>query len=166
MIKKNLFLVLVISFLTFQNSEINAQQNTRENSIDISMFPKAKDGHKLVYIELEPINNETNFQIELYAGKIAEVDCNNYSLMGKFTETNLTGWGYTYFTFESNGHLRSTMMACPDAEKSEKFVISTSEFMGYNSKLPIVIYVPDSIAVKYKIWERQALEFDAIESLD
>ncbi|RXP55789.1 ecotin [Lutibacter sp. HS1-25] len=166
MIKKTIFLVLVISLFVSEKSKISAQQNPMEQSIDLTMFPKANEGYKLVYIALEPKDNESDFQIEVYAGKNAIVDCNKHSLMGQFTEENLSGWGYNYYQFVSNGKLRSTLMACPDSDTSEKFVISISKMIPYNSKLPIVIYVPDTVEVKYKIWERQALEMNASKILD
>jgi ecotin len=166
MIKRILFLTVILSVLACDNSDLNAQQSSTDKSKDISMFPKAKEGYKQVYIEMEPNDNESNFQVELYAGIVEEVDCNNYSLMGQFTSQNLSGWGYTYYEFESNGQLRGTLMACPNGTKTEKFIPSTSIFVRYNSKLPIVIYVPNTMEVKYKIWQRQEKEYNAVESLD
>ena len=52
----------------------------------------------------------------------------------------------------------STMMACPDQQKTKKFVTASlgdDAMLRYNSKLPIVIYAPENVEVKYRIWEAQ-----------
>jgi len=47
-------------------------------------------------------------------------------------------------------------MACPDKKQSKKFVTTHlgegNNIVRYNSKLPIVVYVPNDIAVKYRVW--------------
>ena len=50
----------------------------------------------------------------------------------------------------------STMMACPDGKKERKFVLAglgDDAMLRYNSKLPIVVYTPDNVEVKYRIWK-------------
>ena len=50
------------------------------------------------------------------------------------------------------------MMACPDQKKTKKFVTASlgdDGMLRYNSKLPIVIYAPENVEVKYRIWEAQ-----------
>jgi ecotin len=49
----------------------------------------------------------------------------------------------------------STKMACPPGEgKTEAFVAVRGEgfLQPYNSKLPVVVYVPDGFEVRYRIW--------------
>ena len=48
------------------------------------------------------------------------------------------------------------MMACPDGKKTEKFVtayLGDHSLLRYNSKLPIVVYTPENIEVKYRLWK-------------
>ena len=45
------------------------------------------------------------------------------------------------------------MMACPNNDKHEAFVpMTTQTFTRYNSKLPIVIYAPTDVEVRYRVW--------------
>lgn len=81
-----------------------------------------------------------------------EVDCNNQKLMGTIVEKDVKGFGYTYYVFESNGQAISTLMFCPDP-KTEKFVSGETKLIDYNSKLPVVVFVPKGMELKSKIWK-------------
>lgn len=119
---------------------------------DASMYPEAKDGQERVVINLPELEKEGDYEIELFVGKWAEVDCNRHSLMGQFTEETIEGWGYNYFTFDSQGDMMSTRMACPDQELENKLINAKPVKVRYNSKLPIVVFVPEGFTVSYKLW--------------
>jgi ecotin len=134
--------------LTVVGSAVNAQ-----NSKDVSMFPEAEQGYKKVVIYLPKQKVEDNYKLEITVGKTAQVDkCNRYFLMGEIKGKELNGWGYTYYNFISNGDIAGTKMACPTDEKVNKFISGESEIIRYNSKLPVVIYVPTSMDVQYRYW--------------
>jgi ecotin len=47
------------------------------------------------------------------------------------------------------------MMACPDNTKRQEFVaahLGDAAMQRYNSRLPIVVYVPKDVEVRYRIW--------------
>lgn len=161
MIKKTVISSILLLFTVFVFSQKNTNKTSELKEQDISMYPSPKEGFSMYTIQLEPKQNETNFQIELYAGKIAEVDCNKYQLLGEFSKHNLQGWGYSYYEFNSNGEVMGTRMACPEDSKHEEFVKSSVVLVRYNSKSPIVVYLPNKMSLKYKIWERNKVEFDA-----
>jgi ecotin len=156
--KNSLILGLIFMVITSGYS----QKNATKISHDLKMFPTAEEGFKRVVISLKPQENETNFKVEIYGGITAEVDCNKHSLAGEFIQQNLKGWGYHYYEFETNGMLLGTLMGCPDDSKHKEFVKSKPELLRYNSKLPIVIYVPNNYTIKYKIWQRNTQELEAI----
>ena len=162
---KNIFLLGLLT-LTFacKNTQSVTQKVQEIKQHDISMFPNAEEGFKRVFIQLEKLENEADFQIEIYAGKTVDTDCNKHTLMGEFVEENLSGWGYTYYNFDTNGEFRTTLMACPDNKRKLEFVKSPSKLIRYNSNLPIVIFVPKDYQIKYKIWERKPQEFEVNES--
>ena len=61
----------------------------------------------------------------------------------------------SYYVFEKLSGPVSTMMACPDGKKEKKFVtagLGDDAMLRYNSKLPIVVYTPSNVDVKYRIW--------------
>lgn len=149
--------------LLFMNMYSASAQIIQKQNIDI--FPKAEEGYEQFVIEVPHSDKDHEKKIELIVGKVMEVDnCNKHRLAGSFEEKDLEGWGYTYFTFESDGNVASTMMACPDTEKVEKFISSQSELIRYNGKLPVVVYVPEGFEVRYKIWKAEDEEFKALKT--
>ena len=55
------------------------------------------------------------------------------------------------------------MMACPEEEKRSAFVAVNLDdpFVSYNSKLPIVVYVPEGFVVRYRVWSADNVMRDA-----
>lgn len=138
-------LALLMFMVTF------AQKNMK---IDYSMYPKAKDGYEQKIITLKTLPNEDNYSVEIFAGKKTLVDsCNHFFLAGSFEQKTVDGWGYDYFNFESDGNIAGTLMGCSDNKSVEKIVHAKSIQTRYNSKLPIVVYVPKSYTLEYRIWK-------------
>ena len=98
--------------------------------------------------------DEADRRVELIAGKTLEVDCNHHSLGGQWQEKTVEGWGYNYYELGQVGPARSTLMACPDNSRRQAFVPVGGEplLVRYNSKLPLVIYAPADVEVRYRIW--------------
>lgn len=146
-----LFIVSTVTFAQVENNEL----------LKIDMFPKAEIGFKQVYIQVPVAENEENYKIELHIGKEAMVDCNQHAIIGEFKEQNLEGWGYTYYRVNSNGAMTSTAMACLDGKLEHKFITLTPQLLRYNSKLPVVVYVPEDFTVKYKVFKASNMLLDA-----
>ncbi|EOC1316707.1 serine protease inhibitor ecotin [Cronobacter turicensis] len=139
-------------------------------SENIAPFPKAEKGMVRQVIELPERQDESSYKVELVIGQTLEVDCNKHLLGGKFERKTLEGWGYDYYTFEpaknADGSVMytSTMMACPDNKKEKKFVTANpgdAAMLNYNSKLPVVVYAPENIDVKYRLWKAEDTLVDA-----
>lgn len=125
-------------------------------------YPEAKSDEIRYVIELPKLLNEDNVKIQLTAGKTIAVDCNRHSFGGAISEVNLEGWGYTYYKVSELIGPRSTRMACGNENKQDEFVsMSDSPLVRYNSKLPIIIYAPKDVVVKYRIWQADVLELNA-----
>lgn len=148
--KKNSLIALIMlsSQLFSQNEALEA----------LKAFPQAKANEKQVYIQVPEMNNEENYKIEVFIGKNEMVDCNHYFMMGNIKEINLEGWGYTYFKVESNGQKGGTLMGCMDDSKVEKFITLEPKIFGYNSRLPLVFYIPNDFIVKYKVYSAGPLK--------
>ena len=119
--------------------------------LDISMYPKAKTGDKQVYIQLPVEKNEDALKVEFFVGTEKMLDCNNYSLAGQMKEQDLQGWGYKYYEVESKGETIGTLMGCGDQKKTKKFVSLLPQLVRYNSKAPLVFYIPKDLEVRYRI---------------
>jgi ecotin len=121
---------------------------------DVAPFPKAESGFTRQVIRLAPQTREDDFQVEILAGKTLAVDCNRQRLGGILEEKNLEGWGYPFYRLEKVIGPMSTMMACPDGKSKQDFVpvVGDGFMLRYNSKLPIVLYVPKDVEVRYRVW--------------
>jgi len=153
--KKSIYykiILILIVFIGTANS-MNLIANKKNILEEISMFPKAEQDYKQVYVKVPKKHNEENFKIELFVGKNELLDCNSYFLLGGIEEKTLEGWGYNYYIVSSNGEVAGTLMACPDNKKTMKFVYIKPLLLRYNSKLPIVVYLPKNLELRYRIWQ-------------
>ncbi|QPN42904.1 serine protease inhibitor ecotin [Priestia aryabhattai] len=121
---------------------------------DIAPYPEAEKGFTRQVIHLPAQPDEQAHKLEILAGKTLQVDCNRQRLAGSLEEHTLQGWGYSYYRLDKVGGPASTLMACPDGKKTEAFVPVVGEgfLLRYNSKLPVVVYVPDGVQVRYRVW--------------
>jgi ecotin len=136
-----------------------ASEPPKEQPLEkVAPYPKADKGMKRQVIQLPAQQDEANFKVELLIGKTLEVDCNQHRLGGQLESKTLEGWGYDYYIFDKVTSPVSTMMACPDGKKEKKFVtayLGDNSLLRYNSKLPIVVYTPENVEVKYRVWKAE-----------
>ncbi len=121
---------------------------------DVAPFPAAQEGQARHVIWLAEKANEDLFKVELVPGQVMLTDCNTRSLMASLTANELSGWGYTYYEVSDVKGPITTMMACPEGTEKHAFVAAHGDSftVRYNSKLPIVVYAPENIEVRYRIW--------------
>lgn len=133
------------------------KENLNDRPLEkIAPYPQPKAGMTRQVITLPAEKNEDNLKVELLIGKTMEVDCNRSMMGATLTSETLSGWGYDYLVVDKLSEPASTMMACPDGSKHKAFVaahLGANAFQRYNSRLPIVIYVPKGTEVKYRIWQ-------------
>ena len=118
-------------------------------------YPPAEDGYKRMVIHLQPLANEDINKLEIIIGKTLKVDCNKHWFIGHLFEEIAQGWGFTYFMLKGVTGPASTLMACqPSQNQQDEFVQVRSDegLLPYNSKLPVVVYVPNDFDVHYRIW--------------
>ena len=87
------------------------------------------------------------------------MDCNQHAFEGTLTEEVVSGWGYPYDELRAVGPLISTLMACPPNEPPrDTFVLVHGDgfLQRYNSRLPVVVYVPTGFEVRYRLWEARS----------
>ena len=99
---------------------------------------------------------EDKLRVELQIGKTVKLDAENrYFFGGRLQEVNIEGWGFTRYVLAEIGPMAGTLMAVsPNALKVERFITLAGEpqLLRYNSRLPLVLYVPEGVEVRYRIW--------------
>lgn len=131
----------------------------------VADFPAASEGQARHVIWLAEQPHEELLKVEIVPGKLMMTDCNTRGLMSDFTKKDLSGWGYSYYQLDNVAGPIATMMACPDNTKKEAFVqVQGDNFtLGYNSKLPVVVYAPKGVEVRYRIWSASEQLQSALE---
>ncbi len=123
---------------------------------ELKAFPDAGEGMERLVIVLphKERGEEDGFKVELTPGKMMLTDGVNLMRLGStIAPRPLEGWGYTYYEVTGSDVAMSTLMAAPEGgQKVERFVTGTPLLIPYNSRLPIVVYVPRGYEVRYRIW--------------
>lgn len=156
--KKFFFFLSTFLFFVFNSF---AQMN---NQFDFSVFPPPKEGYVRYIIQLPSSSKEkdVNKKVEFYVGKYEKVDnCNSFGLIGKIHQKTVEGYGYSYYEFDTDGNIIGTLMYCNNRKLVEKFIIGESNLVDYNSRMPIVIDVPEGYVVQYKIFVAKEKEYKA-----
>ena len=124
---------------------------------ELKAFPPAKEGMERFVIVLphKERGEEDVFQVEIIVGKEMLTDGVNLVRLGNTIEPRpLAGWGYTYYEVIGSSETMSTMMAPPPgAPMVSRLVTAPPLHVRYNSRLPIVVYVPKGYEVRYRIWQ-------------
>ena len=126
---------------------------------NMKAYPAAEKGMERHVLQLTKQTDESLFKVELIVGKTVQVDKNNrYFFGGKIEAQIIAGWGYTRYTVRESGPMGGTLMAVdPNTPMVDRFVTVGGEpyLIRYNSRLPVVVYVPEGAEVRYRIWSTE-----------
>ena len=139
----------LVALIILQSLPVGAANNMKA-------FPPADKGMLRYVLQLPSHNNEGDFKVELIIGQTVEVDGNNrYFFAGTIESETIKGWGFTRYIVRELGPMAGTLMAVdPDTPKIKRFIGLRGEpfLIRYNSRLPVVVYVPEDVEVRYRIW--------------
>lgn len=123
---------------------------------NMKAYSPAEAGMVRHVLQLPKQADEYAFKVELIVGKTVEVDAvNTYFFAGKIEEKTIEGWGFPRYDVSKLGPMAGTLMAVdPDAPKVNRFIAIGGEpfLIRYNSQLPIVVYAPEGVEVRYRVW--------------
>lgn len=123
---------------------------------NMKAFPPAEAGQTRHVLQLPKQADETAFKVELIIGKTVHTDQDNrYFFGGELKAVNIQGWGFTRYVLDELGPMAGTLMAPnPNAPKVDRFIAlgGKPQLLRYNSRLPLVVYVPEGVEVRYRMW--------------
>jgi ecotin len=123
-------------------------------------FPPAEEGMVRYVLQIPKQDDESVFKVELMVGKTVAVDeVNTYFFGGQIEKETIKGWGYPRYTIKKLGPMGGTLKAVdPTKPKVDRFITLSGEpyLIRYNSRLPTVVYVPEGVEVRYRIWKAGA----------
>ena len=155
---KKIYLIIVVAFLSAMLS-VQAEDNMKA-------FPPAEEGMVRYVLKLPEHDDESAFKVELIAGKTVDVDeVNRYYFTGALEKETIKGWGFPRYKVSKLGPMAGTLMAIdPNAPKVSRFIALGGEpyLIRYNSRLPIVMYAPEGVEIRYRIWSAR-LEMKVLE---
>ena len=124
-------------------------------------FMPAEAGMVRYVLQLPEQDDESVFKVELIVGKTVQVDeANKYFFGGKIEKETIKGWGYTRYTVKKIGPMAGPLMGVdPHVPKVDRFITLGGEpyIIRYNSRIPVVVYVPEGVEVRYRIWATGAV---------
>ena len=123
---------------------------------EMKAFPPPEPGMLRYVLQLQEQPDESLYQVQLIVGKTVSLDPQNqYFFGGQIEAETIQGWGYTRYVVRKLGPMAGTLMAVDaDAPKVDRFITLSGEpyLIRYNSRLPIVVYVPEGVDVRYRMW--------------
>jgi len=126
---------------------------------NMKAFPPPDPGMVRYVLQLPKQDDESAFKVELIVGKTVLLDEHNrYFFSGKIQQETIKGWGFPRYKVSQLGPMAGTQMAIdPNAAKVERFITLGGEpyLIRYNSRLPVVIYTPEGVEVRYRIWKAE-----------
>ena len=127
---------------------------------NMKAFPPPDKGMVRHILQVPKQTDESAFKVELIVGKIVQIDKDNrYFFGGKIETETIKGWGFTRYTVSKLGPMAGTLMAVdPNAPKVDRFIALGGKpyLIRYNSRLPLVVYVPVGTEVRYRLWSAES----------
>lgn len=135
----------------------SAQSEAERN---LKAFPPPEVGMTRHVLMLPPHNDEDSLRVELQIGKLVSTDpVNHYFFGGSLEAVRIEGWGFTRYVLEELGPMGGTLIGIdPDAPEVERFITLGGEIqlLRYNSRLPLVVYAPEGVEVRHRVWRADA----------
>jgi ecotin len=121
-------------------------------------YPPAAAGktRQVVLLPHKDRDEEQDFKVELIVGKTIETDgVNRYHFGGEIQERDIPGWGYSYYDAMGRFDVPAATRIAGTGEKVVRFVAGPRLVVPYNSRLPLVVMVPEGCELRWRIWRAE-----------
>jgi len=118
-------------------------------------YPKPPAGkeRKVILLPHKERGVEDDFQVELVVGRTMVTDgINSYGLGGRLVERTIEGWGFTYHDVEGDLKDATQTLIGGPTNPAPRFVAGPRTLVRYNSRLPLVVMVPEGCELKWRVW--------------
>lgn len=119
-------------------------------------YPKASAGkvRHVILLPAIPEEEAENLKVEIVAGRTIDTDgVNRYRFGGEFREKDIPGWGFSFFEVDAlPGPLSTRIAPLQSAPPEKRFVAGPRLLTRYNSRLPVVVYAPEGVEVRFRTW--------------
>jgi ecotin len=123
---------------------------------EMKAFPPAEPGMVRYVLQLPKEEDETVLKVQLIVGKTVKTDgVNRHFFGGKIEEEIIEGWGFPRYVVSKLGPMAGTLMAIdPEKPQVARFISLGGDpfIIRYNSRLPVVLYLPEGVEARYRIW--------------
>ena len=122
-------------------------------------YPAAAAGktRHVILLPSKERDEEEDVKVEIIAGRTIDTDgVNTYRFGGEFRERDIPGWGFSYFEVDALGAPLSTRIApAPGTPTVKAFAPGPRMLVRYNSRLPLVVYAPEGVEVRSRVWRAE-----------
>lgn len=119
-------------------------------------YPRAPAGRERKVVLLPHVERgaDDDLQVEIVVGRVIETDgINAYGFGGAIHERNIDGWGFSYYEVEGDlKQAASTLIGGPP-NPAPRFVAGPRTLVRYNSRLPLVVMVPEGCELRWRLWK-------------
>lgn len=144
--------------------------------LDLSAYPAPAAGERRWVVQLPGVlpptrdpalsSSPEDWRVELIVGRNLEVDCNRAVFSGRLRLQPVPGGDLSIVRVSGVTPVATTRMACPPGEaKRRAFVPMGSKpfVVPYNASRPIVLYAPDDLEVRWRLWKAERRQWPARE---
>lgn len=119
-------------------------------------YPPAPAGRerKVLLLPHKTREEEDDFKVEVIVGRTIETDgVNRYRFGGSIEERDIPGWGYSYYDAVGTFAVPATTRIAAGGPRERQFVAGPRLLVPYNSRLPLVVMVPEGCEVRWRLWQ-------------
>ncbi len=145
----------VRSFAGVSAGSVGADQLRDLRSDLLESFPKPRVNWQM-FIILPKKPDMDGLKLEIVAGKTVSRDaCNTAAFDADLVRKEIPDTHHVYYELnQENPKIVGTLMGCKEPA-IKKYTPSKPHFVELNRSYPIVVYVPKSFTVKYRLWSPQ-----------
>ena len=116
--------------------------------------PPAGMERKVILLPHKERDAEAGFRVEVVVGKTVVTDgVNSFRFGGELREVDIPGWGFSYWQAEGTFDSAAQTRIGGPTTSTPAFVAGPSRLVAYNSRLPLVVMVPEGCEVRWRTWK-------------